>query len=230
MSSRLAALVPCHDDEQVGDVVGRALAHVDEVLVVGDASPTPTRCVLDALESERVHVVHRPPPGGKGAALAFGVATLLRRDPAPDLVMFLDADGQHPPECIPAFVQAASKADIVIGNRRGQRAEMPVIRRLANDASSALLSLLTRRRLPDAQCGMRLMTAQALIAVPLAAGGFEAETRHLTAAARQGLKISSVAIPAVYGDAESGFRPLDDGIRVLVTILTARRRDPALKA
>lgn len=222
MSKRVAALVPCHDDEQVGDVVERALAHVDEVLVVGDAAAAPMRRALDALHRERVRVVHRPPPCAKGDALAFGVAALLQQDRPPDLVVVVDADGQHPPEYIPAFVRAARDADVVVGDRRAQRDAMPVVRRIANDASSALISLLAGQPLPDTQCGMRLLTAQALAAVPLPGGGFEGETRHLVAAARAGLRIAWVAIPAVYADEESAFRPLRDSIRVLVAILAAR--------
>ncbi len=227
MSNRVAALVPCHDDDQVADVVARTLAHVDEVLVVGDAAPPRTRRMLDALGGDRVHVLHRPPPAAKGDALAFGAAALLQHEHPPDLVVFIDADAQHPPEYIPAFVRAAAHADVVIGNRRGQRDAMPVVRRIGSDASSALLSLLTARQLPDTQCGMRLLTAQALAAVPLPGGGFEAETHHLAAATRLGLRIAWVPIPAVYGDEQSAFRPLRDSIRVLAAILAAPREEMA---
>lgn len=221
MTDRIAALIPCHDDREVAGVVARTLPHVSEVLVVADAPPRAMRPALDALVGDRVGVVHRGPPPAKGDALACGTKALLDRAEPPWAVMILDADGQHPPECIPRFVRAAAAADVVIGTRRGDRSAMPALRRVGNDVTSALLSLLVARRLPDTQCGMRLWTAEALRRVPLPAGGFEAETQHLAEAARAGLEIAWVPIPAVYGDERSDFRTVHDSLGVLRAVIGA---------
>ena len=212
---RVAALIPCRADPQVAAVVARTLPHADEVLIVGDDPPPPIRARLDELAGPRTEVLHRPGPPAKGEALAAGTRTLLARPRPPDLIVAIDADGQHPPERIPAFVRAARRADLVVGDRTADRAAMPLVRRAGNDAISRLLTALTRQPMPDTQCGMRLFRRDALRAIPLAGGGFEAETEHLVRAAAAGLRIAWVPIPAIYDDEVSDFLPVRDSVRVL---------------
>ncbi len=83
--------------------------------------------------------------------------------------------------------------------------------------------MLLRRRLPDTQCGMRLHRASALAQVPLPAGGFESETRHLAACVHAGLRIAWVPIPAIYDGERSDFRPLHDSLKILATIAAGAR-------
>lgn len=220
------AIIPCRADPQVGAVAERTLAHVDAILLVGDDSPAQVRAALDALAGPRIGVLHRTGPPSKGDALAEGTRALLAVAQPPRLVVVVDADGQHPPERIPAFVEAARDADIVIGDRRGDRVAMPRLRRAGNDAVSALLSALTSQRMPDTQCGMRLFRATVLERLPLPRGGFEAETQHLARAAAAGLRIAWVPIPAVYDGETSDFRPLRDSLRMLRAALAGAALRP----
>ena len=142
----------------------------------------------------------------------------------PDALIVVDADGQHPPDRIPEFVEASAEFDVVIGDRRGDREAMPWTRRCTNAVSSALLTLVTGRRMLDSQCGMRLYRAEALERAPLPPGRYEAETRHLRAALRAGLAVGWVPIPAIYDGEKSAFRPVRDTWRVLGSILGPNRR------
>jgi membrane-associated phospholipid phosphatase len=223
---RVAAVVPCHVHDRFAAVAVEALRHVDEVVLVDDGSPAP---LDDASLDDRITVVRLDVNSGKGDAVAAGAETLLRRADPPDAIVVLDADGQHPPERIPAFVAAACEADVVIGDRRADRADMPLTRRFTNAVSSALLSLVARRRLPDTQCGMRLYRTGALELVPLPPGRYEAETVHLKAAMKEGLTVSWVRIPAIYDGAPSHFRPLRDTLRVLRAILGRGPREEAVE-
>lgn len=220
---RLTALVPCRTDPQVVDVVQRTLSHVDDVLVVGDNAPPAARERLDALVGARTDVLHRFGLPAKGGALLSGVDALLQRARPPELIAVIDADGQHPPEAIPNFVDAARHADVVVGDRTADRSAMPLVRRLGNDAISQLLTMLTQQPMPDTQCGMRLFRASALRAVPLPGGGFEAETEHLVRAAAAGLRIAWVPVPAIYGDEVSDFRTVRDSVRILRAAVCGHR-------
>ena len=72
-----------------------------------------------------------------------GLFELLRDH---DAVVTLDADGQHPPECLPAFVAAAEAgADLVLG-RRERTPDMPPLRRFANAFSSGWASRIAGLR------------------------------------------------------------------------------------
>ena len=219
---RVAAIVPCHREPPPAALLTSLRTRVGAVLVVDDGMPAPAARRLAAVAATcRCDVLTLPRNRGKGHALAAGIAALLARREPPDAVVVLDADGQHPPEAVPAFLAAAAHADLVIGDRFADLARMPPARRLANRSASALVRLLTRAPVRDSQCGMRLLAGRALHEVPVPPGGFESETRHLTACLRAGVRVAWVPIPAVYGDEVSAFRPLRDSARVVAAALAA---------
>jgi hypothetical protein len=160
---------------------------------------------------------------GKGHAIAAGLAYVLARDPSAGAVLLFDADGQHPVDAVPAFLVAGAGAELVIGERLGNRASMPKHRRVTNAMTNWLLSLVTRTRVSDSQCGMRLLRGRALTEVAFPGGGYEAETRHLRACLRAGLTVAWVRIPAIYPGGKSSFRPLRDGLRVLWAVFAPGR-------
>lgn len=225
---RVAAVIPCYNaSDSLEEVARGTLRYADQVVLVDDGASPELAGRIDAVAAwPRAHLVRFDANSGKGNAVAAGAAALLDAGERPDAIVVVDCDGQHPPERIPDFVEAATLADVVIGNRRGDRRSMPRVRRLTNLVSSALLSVFVGRRIPDSQCGMRLYRTQALERVPLPAGRYEAETRHLKAAVKRGLHVAWVPIPAVYNGSPSSFRPLADSARVLAAIT----RSPGLEA
>ena len=227
---RLAAVIPVYRSDQVAAVTAETLRHVDDLILVDDGAPPEIAALLDAAARDpRVEVLRLGSNRGKGTAVAAGIGAALER--APDAVVVLDSDGQHPAELIPAFAAAAQSADVVIGDRaRSRDGAMPRIRRIANAGSSLALSLVVRRRLRDTQNGMRLFRADALRSVRPPDGRYEAETRHLKALIRSGHDVGWVAMPAIYGGEPSSFRALPDGLRVLSAILAPARLAPPAAA
>jgi glycosyltransferase involved in cell wall biosynthesis len=190
------------------------------VLVVDDGTRAPvTRELALLARSEGAGLMRLPDTGGKGRALARGIAHLRRRDPAPEAVLVMDADGQHPSDAIPRFLEAAARAELVIGDRLGNTGAMPIERRFSNRASTTLLSLVTGARVRDSQCGMRLLRGRALHEIAMPAGGYESETRHLKRCLEAGVEVAWVEIPAIYDGEASGFRQVRDTLRVLVALL-----------
>jgi membrane-associated phospholipid phosphatase len=186
------------------------------VVVVADGVPPSGDAILDRLAATpAVSLVRLPEHAGKGDAVAAGAAALAAWAQPPDALIVVDADGQHPPGRVPAFVEAAAGADIVIGDRSGDRRSMPWTRRITNAVSSGLMALRLGRPVPDSQCGMRLIRLDALEHAPLPPGRYEAETHHLRLAAKAGLTLAWVPIPAIYDGASSSFRPVRDTARVL---------------
>jgi membrane-associated phospholipid phosphatase/MFS family permease len=210
----VAAVIPVFASERAVEVARATLKHVDELVLVDDGAPAHIAASLDALRGDdRVRVLRLAENGGKGTAVTAGAELLLAESRPPDAIVVLDSDGQHDPGRIPAFIEAAREADVVIGHRRDRR-EMPLIRRIANRAASLTLLGSSRAWVPDTQNGMRLFTRALLKDFPIPAGGYEAESRHLRALLRGGQSVASVEIPTIYDGEPSHFRPVRDTLRV----------------
>ncbi len=210
----VAAVMPVFASDRAVDVARAALRHVDELVFVDDGAPPEVAASLDALRADdRVRILRLAENSGKGSAVAAGAELLLAESRPPDAIVVLDSDGQHDPERIPAFVEAARQADVVIGDRRDRRA-MPAIRRVGNRVASLALLASARRWIPDTQNGMRLYSRPMLRAVPLPHGGYDAESRHLRSLLAAGHSVASVEIPTIYDGEPSHFRPVRDTLRV----------------
>jgi membrane-associated phospholipid phosphatase len=192
---------------------------VDELVLVDDGAPLEISRSLDELAvDDRVRVVRQGANGGKGSAVAAGIARLLGDPETPEAIVVLDSDGQHDPSRIPALVEASRHADVVIGNRRDRR-PMPLARRVANRSASLALLASARKWVPDSQNGMRVFRTAALDEVPPVEGGYEAESRHLRALLAAGRSVASVEIPTIYDGEPSHFRPVVDTRRVARALL-----------
>ena len=116
----LLVVIPTYNErENLPLILHRVHAAVPaaHVLVVDDASPDGTGEVADELAQRdgRIHVLHRAGKNGLGAAYLAGFRWALDREYR--VVVQMDADGSHPPESLPAMLDALADADLVIGSR-----------------------------------------------------------------------------------------------------------------
>src|SRR5262249_54056999 len=135
----------------------------------------------------------------------------------PPFAILLDADGQHNPDQIPAFVerQRETNADMVVGNRLVHTANMPWLRKAPNYLTSAVCSRLAGRRVPDWQNGYRLVRLSHFRKFPLTTNRYEIESEMIIRAGRAGGKIASVPVETIYGDEKSFINPFVDTGRFL---------------
>lgn len=209
-SGRVVAVMPSYDDVPPPALARAVLEHVAELVLVDDGSSPAVAARLDELVEElSLTLVRLPKRGGKGSAILAGIDR-VRTDA--DAVLIVDADGQHSPSAIPAFLDAAHSAELVIGDRFDDLERMPWHRRLANRITSRMFQLATGRQVRDTQNGMRLIRGRALDM--LLPGGYEAETAHLRRILTDGHEVAWVPVPTIYGEERSSFRPIRDGARV----------------
>ena len=210
------ALIPAFQEaERVGRVVTAALARLP-VLVVDDGSTDGTATAAAAAGAT---VVIQVPNQGKGAALRVGFAWALARDV--EAVVTLDADGQHDPGEIPAFLKAYRQtgADLVIGRRDFRR--MPPTRRLANELGRRAMSWAAGRDIPDNQSGYRLLSRRLMAALESSQEtGFEFEVEMITTCIRAGFALEWVPIRTIYAGEASHIQPwrhLSSFVRIVRT-------------
>jgi glycosyltransferase involved in cell wall biosynthesis len=211
----VACVIPAYDAARTLASVIRGLrAAVPHALtvVVNDGSRDDTDL---AAERWADCAVHLPSNRGKGAALRAGFAAALRAGATH--ILTIDADGQHDPACAPALLAALGRADVVIGTRERRGSTMPIHRRVSNAVSAAAVSACAGQRLADSQSGYRALRAGVLARVAPAGDRYEYETDFLIQAAREGLRITCVPVPTIYG-APSHFREFRDAARIVRTI------------
>jgi len=190
----------------------RSAAPGATVLVVDDGSDDDT--AARALAAGAAVASHERNLG-KGRALATGLAAATALE-GMHYTVTLDADGQHPPEAIPALLEPLEQgaADLVVGARRRDPAVMPAARRLSNWLSSTLVSRAIGCAVPDSQSGFRAMTRAVAARVRPSGRRYEFETEFLFEAAAAGFRITAVAVPTLYGEEPSHFRYLADTVRL----------------
>ena len=224
MPPGLVAIIPCYNaGGRVRRVAEGVLQQAPRVLVVDDG------CTDGSAESLRdlpLEIVSIETNRGKGHALLEGFRVALE-DPATACVCVLDADGQHNPEEIPRLYAAFAEtnADLVIGSRVFDGGRVPWRSRFGNKVTVTVTALLLRRRLPDTQCGFRILSRAFVESVleTVSGGRYETEMEIIVKAIREGRPTESVSISTIYeeGNPSSHFRKFHDSYRIYSRLLKA---------
>lgn len=218
----VAAVIPAYlEEKHIADVVRRTLEQLENVLVIDDGSPDATAATARNAGAE---VIVHPQNLGKGESIKTGLRHWLDRNL--NYVVILDGDGQHLPEEIARFLEAASstRAELLIGTRMQDVREMPFVRRAVNRYMSNKISRLCGQAIPDTQCGFRMMHRSLIPDVLGGAERFDYETEMLILASRKGCRVESVPITTVYSDEVSSIHPVRDTIRFFKLIRRYEKR------
>ena len=182
-----------------------------EVLVVNDGSTDNTAAVAEAAGAR---VVHHPYSKGNGAAIKTGA-----RAAQGEMLVFMDADGQHDPADIPSLLDKLNQGhDMVVGARQ-KGSQASVGRGLANGLYNRLASWMTGHKVEDLTSGFRAVRAdkfrEFLYLLP---NGFSYPTTCTMAFFRAGYSVGYVPIHAAKRIGKSHIRLLRDGTRFLLII------------
>ncbi len=207
----------------IADIVKNIRQQNLDVLVIDDGSTDNTH---RAAADNGAVVIKSLRNEGKGASLIKGFDYALKNNY--DAVITMDGDGQHLAEEIPYFVRVAdtSNSDILVGNRMTKKRNMPLIRVFTNKFMSWFISWLCKQKIPDSQCGFRLIKRWVLEKISLSTRKYEIESELLIKAARVGAKIESVGIRSVYSGERSAINPFVDTFRFFRYILSEFGKQP----
>ena len=198
---KFITIIPAYNEEKaIKSVVECALKYGD-VLVVDDGSDDNT---YNLAKSADVKIVKHEKNRGKGAAIKSGLKEALNSNY--DVLILLDGDGQHNPDCIPSFISNMDGNELVIGSRfkKGNPENMPVWRKLSNKITTNLIKFGTGYRLTDSQSGFRAISRNAAgLFLDIKYNDYLYESEMFYRAARHNIKVSEAPIPCTYGDEKS---------------------------
>ena len=189
-----------------------ALYPTAEILVVDDGSTDRTGEVSRA---RGARVVRHPYSMGNGAAVKTGA-----RHAKGDLLVFMDADGQHAPVDIARLLTKLDEGyEMVVGARQADT-HASSGRRLANGLYNRLASLMAGYRIEDLTSGFRAVRARHFRKfLYLLPNGFSYPTTSTMAFFRSGFPVAYIPIRAGQRGGKSHIRLLRDGARFFLIIL-----------
>lgn len=189
----------------------RAMFPSAELIVVDDGSSDDTAQVAESYSAKVVSHLYAK---GNGAAVKTGA-----RNATGNVIIFMDADGQHKPEDIPVLLgKLAEGVDMVVGARtQGSQAGMH--RAAANGFYNRLASWMVGHQVADLTSGFRAVRAdkfrQFLYLLP---NGFSYPTTITMSFFRAGYSVEYVPIFAPKRIGKSHIRLFRDGARFVLII------------
>ena len=225
-------VIPTYDEadsiEPLVRAVRERLPAERQVLVVDDASPDGTGEIVDRLGRELgdVAALHRPGKLGLGPAYVAGFREAVAGGAA--LVLQMDADFSHAPDELPSLLDAAQRADLVIGSRhvRGGRVlDWGPGRRAISSLGSAYARTILGVALRDMTSGFKCWTRDALEGIDLGtvrSQGYAFQVEMTYRAIRAGFEV--VEVPITFRDRRVGQSKMTGSI-----VLEAALKVPALR-
>lgn len=197
---KVCALICAYNEQHtIQEVISNTLKFVDKIIFVNDGSTDKT---LETVKSKfpnnkKIEIISWPENKGKGYALIEGFKKFLDLDA--DILVTLDADGQHDPNNIPyvSLPLQSGYTDIALGTRLGREFIYPRTRVFFNVLSSIIVLLTAGGFHPDVASGFRAYTKTAIEkTLPhLKAYDFSIELEILRASQLEGrLGVASVPI------------------------------------
>ena len=229
----VCAVIPVYNHAAtLRNVAEKVLKFVPDVLIVDDGSTdADLKSLLDDLP---VHYCRHEVNLGKGAALRHALRILAGSGFG--YMLTLDADGQHEPADLPAFLQLADtgKNFFAIGCRDFSGQPVPGGSRFGRKLSNLLLRLETGIRSADCQSGLRMYPVKLLADLPFRCSRFDFEAEVLVLAAWAGAEFRDLPVKVYYpprGERITHFRPLPEltrltglHLRLLAESLFQKRR------
>lgn len=208
MTPEISVVLPARDEAGNIAALLNALAGVladqpHEIIVIDDGSTDDTLAELSALRNAlpQLRVISHQRSCGQSAAIRSGVLAARGR-----LIVTLDADGQNPPENLPALLAPFRGGGPVPGLVQGQRVDRRDrwTRRLASGVANRIRNALLHDGVRDSGCGMKAFPRDAYLALPY----FDHIHRFMPAMiAREGLAVITVPVthaPRAFGRSKYG--------------------------
>jgi glycosyltransferase involved in cell wall biosynthesis len=198
------AIIPAYNESRnIGKIIADTSKYVTIIIVVDDGSQDNT---AELAMSKNTKVIRTRRNMGKGTALKRGLVECLKYNP--DIIVTLDADGQHDPADIPKLLEPIKngEADIVIGSRcdNNSLSEIPMVRGFGLSFINFINRSLMKSTIKDSQSGFRAYAKSILSMISnYNSTGYGVETEQLATAELYGFHIVEVPVTIRYRGLEN---------------------------
>lgn len=198
---KIIGVIPAFNEAaRIQATVDACLPFVDELIVIDDGSADNTFRVAKAIPG--VYAIRHTINRGQGAALRTGTNAAIHL--AADIIVHLDADGQHNPAQIPDLVDIIknNQADVVFGSRfMGQDPEgMPRTRRILLWGGRWFNTFVQGipRTVTDPQSGFRALNRKAALQIDFKQDRMAHASEILKIVTRSNLRWQEVPVKVIY--------------------------------
>ena len=223
-NTRILVCIPAYNEAMnIAAIVKMSAIYASEVIVYDDGSKDNSAEVAKAAGA---YVVRSRKNRGYGAAIKRLFETAAEKNA--DVMVTIDADGQHDPAEIPRILEPVLKegCDVVIGSRFLDRKsndgqpKIPYYRNLGIKTITRFTQAASYEGITDAQSGFRAYSKNALSKISLFEDGMAVSTEILIRAREENLSIKEVPISINYDvDDPSTHNPISHGVGVLYSII-----------
>lgn len=214
---KLVCIPAFNEEKTIGDIVKKSLQYSDKVIVCDDGSQDNTAKIA---KENGAQVISHQKNEGYGAAITT-LFDRARKENA-DIMITLDADGQHNPDQIPLLIDALTEhnLDVVIGSRfLDKSTKHPAYRKRGIKIITSASNFGTDFKLSDAQSGFRAYSKQAIESIRPTETGMAVSTEILLKISNKGLSLAEVPISVSYQGKTSTQNPVPHGVAVLLNTL-----------
>ncbi len=195
---KTAVIVPIYNSEKYLLELFKRISEyfpLENVFAINDASEDNSK---DICEKIGVNLVDLEVNCGKGNALQTGFTSAIKA--GFNYAFTIDSDLQHQPEDFPDFIkkQNESNLELVIGNRDFSHKKMPFMRLCSNTLTSWVVSIASKQKIIDSQCGYRLYNLDILKDMEFKTKRYQFETEIILKIAKKNGKIGFTPIETIY--------------------------------
>ncbi len=183
-----------------------------EIIVVNDGSTDNT---IQVCEDNQVKVITHPYSKGNGAAIKTGA-----RAAKGEILLFMDADGQHKPEDIPRLLAKLQEGHDMVVGARDRKSQAGAHRAFANGFYNRFSSWMVEQKIDDLTSGFRAVRADKFKKfLYLLPNTFSYPTTITMSFFRAGYSVAYIPIEAPKRIGKSHIRVVKDGLRFILIIL-----------
>ena len=213
---KISIIIPAFNEEKsLPDVLLKlkGLEEIDEIIVVDDGSQDNTAQIAEELGAR---VISHPYNIGNGAAVKTGV-----RNANGDILVFMDADGQHNPDDIPKLLAHADKFDMVVGART-KESKVSRFRSFGNFWLIKVANYLSGMKIPDLTSGFRAIKRDRMLEfLHILPNKYSYPTTITLALIQAGYWVKYVPLSTIQKrqEGKSSVKPFRDGLRFILIIM-----------